>query len=350
MKKIISLVFCCLFILQAQAVTVPNLYQASYPVASEQTNRAPLFEKGLAQVLVKVSGNSQLLTLPPFKQAVQHAGNYIDQYLYRKAPNPQKQLLLTMRFSSAAINQLLRSNSQAIWGSDRPLTLVWLVINHGDSTQLVSAEQVKQTLAKTLETLASDRGFPLEWPMMDLTDMQLVSASAVQQGNVLAVQNASQRYLPNAILMITVNAANPSEVTSQWTLLFQGGQQQWHASGNSVEAALQSGLNDVVDAIAANYAVKETKTDQQTVELQVSNITSAPNFARVERYLAGLTGVANVQLLSVREDQASFKLQLNGSLRALLSQIQLGRRLLPTSQYGDTNGQQVSLSYQYAES
>lgn len=347
MKKIICLVFSCLLLLQAQAVTVPNLYQASYPVSSEQVARGPLFEQGLMQVLIKVSGNSQVVALAPFKQAIQHAGNYIDQYLYRKAPKQPNQLLLTMRFSATAINQLLRNNNQAIWGNDRPLTLVWLAVTNGKSNQLVSAQQVKQTLAKTLERQAAGRGLPLEWPMMDLTDMQLVSASDIQQDNVLAVQNASQRYLPNAILMVEVNTTNPSAITSQWTLLFQGGQQQWRSSGNSVKTALQSGLNNVVDAIAANYAVKETSKDQQTVELQVSNVSNAASFAVVERYLSGLTGVAKVQLLSMRGDQASFKLQLNGSLRALLSQIQLGKRLLPVSQYGDIDDQQALLSYRY---
>ncbi len=347
MRKIFFILFACVSSVQAWAVTVPHLYQASYPVASQQVSRSSLFSKGLAEVLVKVSGNSQVVTLPPVKLATAQAGNYVDQYFYQKSSEPEQQLLLTMRFSEVAINQLLRANDQAIWGSDRPLTLVWLVVKNGTSLQLISSEEVDDSLAKVLMTDANARGFPLEWPMMDLTDMQLVSANDILQDNVLAVENASKRYLPNAILMVLLDKTNPTAISSDWTLLFQGQQQQWHAEGATVSEALQVGLNDVVDAIATKYAVKETPANQQAVELQVNHVNSIARFAEVNRYLAQLTGVAHVQVTNVQEGLITFKLQINSSLQALLAQIKLGKRLLPVSQYGEADAQQTRLIFQY---
>src|SRR6185437_11072211 len=137
------------------AVRVHSIYQAQIPVPSQSSPvRFQAAKAGLAQVLVKVSGDSLILeSKPELKASLDRAGSWIQEYSYSVLPHVTKSMpyLLTMRFDAEAVNKLLLESGSPIWGQNRPLILVWLVVdglNHsGDIVDSDSGGEV-QTILK----------------------------------------------------------------------------------------------------------------------------------------------------------------------------------------------------------
>lgn len=93
-----------------------ELYQAVVPVASYSSadfNKA--LGPALAQVLVKVSGNSAVANHPSIKKAFEKPDRYLQSYNYASvAPDGTAKLSLIARFSPKSVNTLLQSANQPI--------------------------------------------------------------------------------------------------------------------------------------------------------------------------------------------------------------------------------------------
>ena len=146
-----------------------------------------------------------------------------------------------------------------------------------------------------------------------------------------------------------MNTTAENSITSQWTLLFQSKQQQWQEQASTLEQVINQGFNQAVDQVASQYAITENMQSNQQVQLQVNKLTSLADFAKLQSYLNGLTGVKDIQVLSLNNDKVIFSLTLNSSVEALQEQIQLGHRLLPVTQQNSDGSIATSqgLVYQY---
>ena len=189
---------------------------------------------------------------------------------------------------------------------------------------------------------AQDRGLPVILPTMDAVDAQYINPQVIQQNNLQVIQSASQRYQADGFFVANINATGA--ITSTWELVTSSKQQAWQVAGGTLLPAIKLGIDDISDALAVQYAVAVTPQTSQQIQMQVSNLEVATDYAKVQQYLMGLTGVTSVSVSSVNNDMATFNINLSSSLPAFVGQIKLGNRLLPVVQ--STNNQQI-LSYQY---
>ena len=333
-------------------MTMSNLYEVSVPVVSESLAvRHTAFAKALAEVFVRVSGNSAVTQVDAIKQAIKNAPTYVDQYAYAKSKqNNQDSLKLNIRFASSTVKKVLVQSGQSIWGANRPLMLVWLVDKNQQGAQFLGGNGHNNPVLKVFLAQAESRGLPVLLPMMDLTDLQNLSASAVESNNVLAIEDASHRYPSDAILTVSLDETNPSSITAHWALLFQGKQASWDSSGATVQKAVKQGVNDVADSLAQTFSVSAQPADAQAIQLQVKNLSTLSSYHQVERYLNSLASVKQVRVSSIIGSSMIFTLALKTSVPALVEQIKLDHRLLPISLYNqDGLTQAHSLIYQYKE-
>ncbi len=100
---------------------VSLLYQAVVPVSSQSTEeRNQMVQQGLAQVLIKVTGNEKIADNPAVKPHLSTADQLLEQFSYSAAvpTNPQQPYLLHMDFDPEGVNKLLRSAGIPIWGQN----------------------------------------------------------------------------------------------------------------------------------------------------------------------------------------------------------------------------------------
>jgi hypothetical protein len=335
LSPLIFVFFLLVTVVTANAMTVANLYTVSLPAQSETSAvRNQLFAKALQEVFVKVSGSSKAISVPGIAAAISQAGNYVDQYSYKDKPVGQvSHRDLVVRFSPSAVRKVLRDNNQPIWGYNRPLVLAWVLLTNSQGQKLLGSGQQTNPILQQIYQKAGYRGLPIALPLLDLTDLQAISPQAILSDNVLAIETASQRYLPDAIMLVSLNDKSPQAITSTWSLIFHGAQQRWQVNGNQLDQVIKQGMNDVVDTMAKQYAILESTQSKQQVQLQVEGLHSIQAYAATLKYLRNLTGVSRVQPINTTDNKAVFGLTLSSSVPEIVQQIKLGRKLLPVLQY-----------------
>ena len=110
------------------ASPIQDIYTTSLPVANRSTqtlNQA--LPKALGAVLIKLSGNPGIITLPNIQPALTQASKLVQSYSFQQAPaktTTDQPLMLQVSFDKDAVRNLLQNNHKAIWSPNRPLTLI----------------------------------------------------------------------------------------------------------------------------------------------------------------------------------------------------------------------------------
>jgi len=335
------LIFLCFVLpLNISAIEVENLYSAKVAVPSQSAgDRNQALKNALRAILVKVGGKE--IAHPLLAQAIKNYNQYVTQYQYIRS---NKEILLNVSFDEAKINQLFKESDLAIWGRLRPQVMVWLIQEDGFERKIISSTS-SSLLPNTIEDFSQLRGLPLVMPIMDLTDVSALTLSDVWGRFSQPVAQASTRYMAEAVVVIRIS--NSSLVAAQddsvdcplcqtgslavdWSLMTDA--QSEHAQifseqylGDNINELLIAALADITDIIYQQYALSTTNSHE--FQIDVANIASLMDLIAVSDFLAELSAVQSVQLVSAKGTSRRFKLSLIGSQQALLASLKLSAQL-----------------------
>lgn len=330
----------------ALAVKVSSIYQAEIPVASQsaqEKNQAVV--EGLSRVLVKVSGNSQVVAnYPSLKPAFNHAEALVQQFSYKAQASAPKNAayLLTVRFDVEAINHLLREAGSPIWGQSRPLILAWLTFespNHPADLVDSSPSEVQ----KALKYGAEQRGLPIILPTMDVVDLDQVTVAAVTDKSMATLDKAAKRYAPKAMLIGNMKQSDTG-FDSQWRLVMGAEQWDWNIAGATLQEVFSDVTNNVADTLVNKYSAVMSETAQAEIVLKVSDVKQQADLMDLMKYLQHLATVSDVQLTSVTGNDVTLSIRLRGSKQAFIQSLILGKNLEPNKANNDA---QDVLSYKW---
>lgn len=317
----------------AMAAEVAGLYEAEVPVADQQGEaRQQAMRDGLAEVLVRATGYSATPQDPALADLFSNAARYVQQYRYRTVPATATQpagLTLWMSFDANSLGQALRSRGQPVWGSARPLLLVWLAVETGSERRLVSAAE--SAGMPGLETAARRRGLPLRLPLLDLEDQARITAADVWGGFQEPVLAASARYRPQAVLLGRLYHDRQGIWHARWTLRVGDEAMHWESAGATPDQVLGAGVDGSADALAMRFAQVVDLDGGSVVTLHVSDVTTLSDYARLLNYLGALSGVTAVQVTEVEPRAVTCRLTLEANPAALTRTIGLGSTLAVTT-------------------
>src|SRR5688572_11053673 len=148
----------------ARAETLQDLYSVTVPYAGD--NEAA-FREAMRAVLVRVTGQSNAPELENLQPLVAQASNYVKSF--RRAAGNH----LTVSFDGPAIENADDASGLAFWGNERPVTLVWLVLDRGGGRRALVSSSDSSAEKALVDASASRRGLPIVW--LDAGD-DLVSA------------------------------------------------------------------------------------------------------------------------------------------------------------------------------
>ncbi len=322
------LIFLLLFAIAAKATVVDDLYTAKIPV-SKQTLTAAI-DKAFRAVLVKVSGNSNVVSNATLKAAMPKVENYIQQYSYVKNENNNADAfpyVLVVDFAPNAINQLLLQAKLPVCGDDRPLILFWLATDIDGQQKLIGASD-KGPIPNLIEQYADARGMPVIFPVLDLTDLNQISASDVMAPFISSITQASVRYGSNVIAIIRFKKI-ADQWQSYWTLVANSTPLNWTIKGKVLGAIIQSGINSISDALAEKFALVGA-AQQTKLDLKIEGVNTIAAYKKTRQYLSRLAIVNQVNLIQVTNDQVIFQLDIVGNIAALQRTIKLDHVLTAT--------------------
>lgn len=334
MKKGLLCIFISILLLSAGnvfAVKVETLYEGIVPVKSQSSEeRYMATQKALAEVLIKVSGNSQIINNPRIKSRLITANHLVQEfgYDYPRDQNSENRYLLRTRFDKSGVNQWLRDASAPIWGQNRPQVLTWIAIEKPGNTEAILSES--DTVQTLLQENAKRRGIPLRIPTKEIKDRNRIHPEDIINMETAKLMDASKRYA-NSALLIGHMVQNDTGFTTQWKLIAGADAWDFNFAGTNEDAVISQLMDQVANTLAGRYAVVTTNNIQKNIALRVVGISLQSDFAKLIRYLSRLTPVASVGISRIAGNEIMLNVSLRSTQAAFTQAISLSQKLLPVA-------------------
>jgi hypothetical protein len=324
------------------AVQLGNLYNASVAVPSQDPSDRMLgFEQALHQVLIRVTGDEELLQGSSVNSKFRSPENYVLSFAYRENPaysvylevlaererlameftnevadveqepgsmpssaqTGQEELtesliaepavpdqyMLDVAFAESPIEAGLQSLSLPIWGRSRPSILVWVVMSDEQGQRsVIGASELDEVLPE-LTGIAETRGLPLFIPVADLTDLSLLDVDGLWGLFSDSHIDASKRYGTDAVAIVRLQSSITPEAQELDEAKEPVSQRQWRADwqlflgeqtffGESAQASSESVSKEFVARLASVISTQYAISGVASSEIYTISVLGIDSF------------------------------------------------------------------------
>jgi len=174
----------------AQGVEMSSLFTVEVPIDRSDANaQTAAYRAALTEVLVRVTGTTAVIESEEMASLFPNPAQFVSRY----QAGPDDTLIISLERD--AIERVLRQAGAPVWGTERPLTLVWLAVDWGmGEREIVGADDPvrlpgdarsidrNKLLRERVQEVAGRRGIPVVFPLLDLEDLTNVSFSDIWGG------------------------------------------------------------------------------------------------------------------------------------------------------------------------
>lgn len=299
----------------AQAVEVAALYTARVALDPEAADpREQAYAMALQAVLLRVAGSELSTDEEKLALLFPNPAAYVVQF------RPGEDNTLWVSFDGEAVESMLRQTGQTVWGSDRPVTLVWLAVDWGQGDrEIIGADDPERTrdearsidrnrlLRQRILDSADRRGLPVLFPLLDSEDSQNLSFSDIWGGFDEPLLAASRRYEAHSILVGRIRVSGGQR--NRWNYYFGGEEVSWDGEPEQV-------IGDIADLLAAEFAVSGS-APLQLVQLGVSGIDSVDDYAAIQHLLSEVSLIESFSVNEVLGDRIKYRVEARGGAERL---------------------------------
>jgi hypothetical protein len=325
------------FVNIAQAGVEVPIYQAQVEVASvTAADRAEALGQAFKDMLVKVTGSPQVLTQASIQKQMSDVAHYVQQYSYRHVKG-SKDYWLQVDFDPLNVTQLLQQAQLPSWGPDRPLVLMWVLIQRPGQALHWLGQGVDSSYA-LYRQLSERRGVPILFPTLDLETLETVDLQAVWHGNVRALRQAAQRYQANATMIVTIEEVAPQRWRSHWTLLMGQNRLHWNVDETRLSDLVAHGMNQLATTLASQFATTRLQDSaSHEILMTIGGLDNLKLYHKALRYIQRLDDVTAVSVQAIHNDQVTLRLSIMGSDDRLLQMIAMDHHLKMSADFIDPN-------------
>ncbi len=296
------------------------LYRVEVEV-EDQSNRErrKAGQQALETVLKRVTGLAQIEALPEIKAAFAASEQYYQQYTYStRLIEGEERTLLNISFDAAEIAKLVRDTALPVWSANRPNIIAWVVVEKTESGNLANRGIYREILGTdpaddlmaAFRKIAKERGLPLIFPTMDLTDQMEVSTGLVWGQLSSQLKRASQRYEVDAMLMGRI-IETPFGYRSEWNFALADSSLAYASEVNQYSDLATGAVDFVTRELAKRYAV--LSGDGGLLRFSVLNVLGLADYSGLMSYLDTLEFVASVQVEQVQRNALVVAIETNSS-------------------------------------
>jgi hypothetical protein len=346
-KTRVALLWTLLFLMVggARAEVVTDLHSAAVPVADQSPQTLAVAARAaLAEVLVKVSGSTELLQKPVIVAALDDAQSHVQQYGYERGEAPAAGLFLRFEFDGPYVTDLVKRAGAPLWTANRPTVLAWVVVEDAQGRHFINRDSAPQE-AQLLVAEFARRGVPVQLPVFDLADTTAVSPDDAWRLDAIALQAASARYNVQDVVAGRLASLSDGNAIGDWSYFHQDEQVSRSVTVPDLQTFLREGVNVVASELAARYAVAPTGGGGGGVRLSVSGVSSYADYAAIVKWLESLELVDRVNVEQVHGDRIELLLQAQADAAHLATTIEFNTRLMPVT--GTEPAPSAQLNYQW---
>lgn len=308
------------------AARIDNLYEAMVPVTSQDSQlRDNALRRVLQAVAIKVSGQNNL---PAYFSApelpVQHL---VEQFGYEslEKQDGQRQLYFWARLNTLGVQHMLREHNLPVWPEERPATLIWLALQDKNGQQII-AERSSHAIIKLIQKLADERGLPVILPLMDLNENIAVNFTDITMMVSDHLSAISEKYASQYMLIGHVQQESEALWRGHWLVT---GSTPFTTPAGTLEDVVTAAVNSLTNEIAQKFASFSHNDNPQYIEITADDIQSADDYAKTLNYLKSISLVNQVDVVSLNQARAYFRLHTRADIATLLQIIRIDRVLFP---------------------
>ncbi len=317
-----------------------DYYRAKVPVKSQsETDRARSTALGLKDVLVRLSGSTEVVQSPQIRSALQKPLAYLEQFQYEQARDEMGTMreYLVMTFNPSVIENLLRDAQQPFWPVNRPEVLVWLVENSRDGGKTFVNDGAAPVV-RSIASAAKARGVPVRFPLLDLEDQMSLTPEQLWSFDEEALLRAAERYKSDTLLVGRYAETSVGEWLVTWQYFHRGEWRNYETRDSDVQAIGYGAINPLADYLAGLYAVAPGSQEEGFTTTQVRGVDSFMDYRKMLDYLDGLAVVNGFQLVSIADDVILMNVQITGDLDQFQNVLSLDRKMRFEAGQADARG------------
>ncbi len=327
------LTFCLLLFvsLNAKADVLVDLYESEIWVpdrADVTFNKA--IEEGLSKVIVKLSGDRDVLELPKIMQLTKSARSLLFRYGYSEKEGNEK-LFLKVEFDKDEVLKKLVAAGAPLWTANRSPVMCLLVFQDRFGRTFLDSDSGNE-LRMELEEAFSERGVPLRYPLLDLTDYAVLSVDSVWNKNKEPVQHVIDRYGIQDILVGRFSQLSSGQWIGEW--IYQDGEKKINRFIDLVDSIgmFATGADLVAKTMASRFSVKSIRSDDGSgLILSVVGIEGFRDYISLVSWLERVEVIEYVNLDRIVDNVMEFRLTSVASVTDLSKIINLNSDLIPLS-------------------
>jgi len=320
---------CLVLPLATRAEMVKNLYSAQVPVADQSGKAlASASREALAEVLVKVSGSVDVLQYAPIRAALGEARSHVQQYAYVREEGPEAALAARFEFDDSYITRLVTDAGAPLWTANRPLVLVWMVVEDDGGRYFVNWDTAPELSAQLLAAF-SRRGVPVQLPLFDLADAAALSPEQVWRLSEPALQAASARYDVQEVMAGRLAAVSTGNAVGDWSYFSAGGRIDRSVTAADAQGFVREGVSIVAEEMSERYAIAPSAAGEGGVSMSVSGVTRYADYAGIVSWLESLELIEHANVERVQGDRIELRLYAQAQATQLTPIIELNKRLQP---------------------
>lgn len=290
------------------AETLGDLYSVTVPYAG---NNEIAFREAMRDILIRVTGRPDAPDLEHLAPLVAEASRYV--VSFRRSPGGQ----LAVAFDGPAIENAVDASGLAYWGSERPLTLVFLALDRGAGRRVLVHAGATGDERSRIERGAARRGLPVVWPGPG--DDLVRALQQAWSGEHAPLIEAARRYGAEGVLIGRATPGPSGSATVEWTFA---------AAGLTARAVgeLEAGPDLAADRYASLYASRGAAQRSEQV-VTVMGVATIEDYVRAMEALSRLPPVRGVAVDEVTPDAVSFLVNVRGDPASLPEAILRDGRL-----------------------
>ena len=328
---LLSTLFLHLASLPTQAAAI-DYFAAEIPVSSQSREaQAEAARSGLLDVLVRVSGSEEVRENEFILERSKNALSFVSQFQFSNVDDIELEAegyshLLQLKYSGRLLRKLLTEAQLPVWSTNRPRTLVWIVEDNLEQGKQMLTYDSSSPLFAGLKEAVEYRGLPLDYPLLDFEDQLSLGAEKLWLLDEQAILNASERYGADSILVGKYSQMSSGYVLSSWQFFHRGKTSSYDLRAENIQEIGYESILPLADFLASQYSY--SAADSEYFSLSIQNVATFADYRGLVKTLKSLDTISEVKVDRVEGDLIALRLKSEASLDQVMTQLDLGRKLL----------------------
>jgi hypothetical protein len=248
----------------AAALEVQDLAFAEVIVTgTEEPERTRGFGLGLADVIVKLTGDARLAASEKIAPLLARADTFVERFAYEdrmkdlpvrdEQGTRERPHFLRVWFKEADVRQALEALGLRIWDRDRALLAVFLTIHDARGTfALASSGEAGSLQREVLQDAARQRAVPIALPTAQDISERDRAAAYIAGGDIERLRLDAEQLGAGAILSGALSITPSGFWSITWFLDAVGQVRRWSLDNVTFDAALKCGIETAARMLSSN--------------------------------------------------------------------------------------------------